>query len=81
MLRHIALAVTLMLTAPAAAGAQSSTDVQAQVDRIFAKWTTETPGCAVGVSIRGREVLARAYGMADLEHDVRNTPATITRGS
>ena len=31
----------------------------------------------MGVSLRGTPVLARAYGMADLEHDVPNTPDTI----
>jgi CubicO group peptidase (beta-lactamase class C family) len=47
------------------------------VDEVFAKWTTSTPGCAVGVAIAGTPVLMKAYGMADLEHDVRNTPETI----
>ena len=47
------------------------------VDSIFSKWTTTTPGCAVGVAVRGKPVLMKAYGMADLEHDVPNTPETI----
>jgi CubicO group peptidase (beta-lactamase class C family) len=38
---------------------------------------TDAPGCAVAVSQRGRPLQERAYGMADLEHDVPNTPATI----
>jgi len=49
----------------------------AAVDDIFAKWTSSTPGCAVGVAVGGKPVLMKAYGMADLEHDVRNTPDTI----
>ena len=40
-------------------------------------WTMETPGCAVGVARDGRTPLSKAYGMADLEHDVPNTPETI----
>jgi CubicO group peptidase (beta-lactamase class C family) len=48
-----------------------------QVDAIFAKWTKSTPGCAVGVSVDGQSVLQKAYGMADLEHDVNNVPDTI----
>src|SRR5439155_6455639 len=53
-------------------------DVDAQVDRLFSQWNTpSTPGCAVGAAIGGQPVLAKAYGMADLEHDVRNTPDTI----
>ena len=48
-----------------------------QVDALFSTWTTSTPGCAVGVSEDGRIVLEKAYGMADLEHDVPNRPDTI----
>src|SRR3954465_9709154 len=47
------------------------------VDQIFAKWTSSTPGCAVGVAVAGKPIVLKAYGMADLEHDVRNTPDTI----
>ena len=32
---------------------------------------------AVGGSVKGRVVVSKAYGMADLEHDVANTPDTI----
>jgi CubicO group peptidase (beta-lactamase class C family) len=46
-------------------------DAEASVDAVFAKWTSSTPGCAVGVATGGTPVLARGYGMADLEHDVR----------
>ncbi|HEY0872516.1 MAG TPA: serine hydrolase domain-containing protein [Vicinamibacterales bacterium] len=65
----------------AAAGllfAQSSPPAsEAQVDKVFSRWTTQTPGCAVGVSKGGTPVLQKAYGMADLEHDVPNRPDTI----
>jgi len=36
-----------------------------------------TPGCAVGVSVGDQIVLEKAYGMADLEHDVPNAADTI----
>lgn len=49
----------------------------AKVDAIFAKWTAKTPGCAVGVAEDGKEVLAKAYGLADLEHDAPNVADTI----
>jgi CubicO group peptidase (beta-lactamase class C family) len=48
-----------------------------KVDRVFAQWTAGTPGCAVGVGVGGRIVIEKAYGMADLEHGVPNTPETI----
>ena len=51
--------------------------LDAKIDALFARWTQSTPGCAVGVGVGGRSVLERAYGMADLEHDVRNNPETI----
>jgi CubicO group peptidase (beta-lactamase class C family) len=56
---------------------QAAPDLTPQVDRVFDTWTSATPGCAVGVAVGGKTVVARAYGMADLEHDVRNTPETI----
>jgi CubicO group peptidase (beta-lactamase class C family) len=44
------------------------------VDSIFAPFTSaRAPGCAVGVTRGGQVVLAKGYGMADLEHD---TPIT-----
>ncbi|OLE80735.1 MAG: hypothetical protein AUF76_14250 [Acidobacteria bacterium 13_1_20CM_2_65_9] len=49
----------------------------ARVDQVFAKWTSTSPGCAVGVAAEGKPALTKAYGMADLEHDVKNTPDTI----
>ena len=60
---------------PADATAQVSAS---DVDEVFAAFSgTDTPGCTVAVSEAGRPVLQRAYGMADLEHDVVNTPETV----
>ena len=60
------------------ASAQAAKPVpESYVDALFAEWTRETPGCAVGVSEEGRIVLEKAYGMADLEHDVPNRADTI----
>jgi CubicO group peptidase (beta-lactamase class C family) len=50
---------------------------ESTVDQVFARWKQGTPGCAVGVGVGGASVLQKAYGMADLEHDVRNMPDTI----
>jgi CubicO group peptidase (beta-lactamase class C family) len=60
-----------------AAGQQRVADSAQKVDAVFARWNEKTPGCAVGVSVRGEHVLEKAYGMADLEHDVKNGPETI----
>jgi CubicO group peptidase (beta-lactamase class C family) len=56
---------------------QSASTPAVAVDKVFARWSDATPGCAVAVSEGGRQTLAKAYGMADLEHDIRNTPDTI----
>jgi CubicO group peptidase (beta-lactamase class C family) len=57
--------------------AQQTADAGAKVDAVFAKWTRDTPGCAVGVATAGKPLLAKGYGMADLEHDVAIGPETI----
>ena len=76
---HFAVAAVLAISlgGSAAVVSQPAADVEAKVDRVFEKWTASTPGCAVGVSVGGKPALARAYGMADLEHDIKNTPETI----
>ena len=68
---------------PAAARAQQAgvtavpDSVLQRVDQIFAGFRGESPGCAVGVSQQGKPVLTRAYGMANLEYGVPNTPETV----
>lgn len=48
------------------------------VDEIFRAFdNTRSPGCAVATGLNGNTLLTRAYGMADLEHGVPNTPETI----
>jgi CubicO group peptidase (beta-lactamase class C family) len=70
-----------LLILPPVAGAQgvaASADPGAQVDQIFAQWNApESPGCAVAVGTAGGERFSRAYGMADLEHEVPNSPETV----
>jgi CubicO group peptidase (beta-lactamase class C family) len=67
----VALAVWPVHTASAAA-----VPIQA-VDQIFSEWTAQTPGCAVGVAQNQRILLIRAYGQADLEHQVPISPDTV----
>lgn len=50
----------------------------ARVDQLFHPFDTPTsPGCAVAVMKGGRIAYQRGYGMADLNHDVKITPATV----
>jgi CubicO group peptidase (beta-lactamase class C family) len=56
----------------------NATDVKKQLDAIFAPYNRSAgPGCAVGVRANGIDPLTGAYGSADLEHNVPNTPETV----
>jgi len=65
------------ITQPVKVSTQTANDLAAKVDGVFGKWTQVSPGCAVAVSVNGKQVLAKGYGMADLEHDIKNTAETI----
>jgi CubicO group peptidase (beta-lactamase class C family) len=74
----LAVAIAVGLLAGTALRATQPAPTAAQrVDRIFARWSATTPGCAVGAAVKGTPVLTKAYGMADLEHDVASSPDTI----
>ena len=49
----------------------------AKIDPIFQGFDRTSPGCAVGVQQAGAPVFAKGYGMADLEHGVPITPASM----
>lgn len=50
----------------------------AKVDQVFARWDSpKSAGCSVGVEQDGRVIALRAYGTADLEHRIPNTPSTV----
>jgi CubicO group peptidase (beta-lactamase class C family) len=70
----LAICVALL---PAALLGKSAPVVDTKVDAVFAKYSASTPGCAVGVATGGAPVLARGFGMADLERDVRISADTI----
>lgn len=75
------LLVLVALLSVTSAVAQAPPDAADQVDDVFARWNSNTSaGCAIGVVQDGLVVLERAYGMADLEHGIPNTPETIFEG-
>ena len=53
-----ALIVCSLTMTPAAQAVATRPEVA--VDEIFAKWTSATPGCAVGVAVGGKPVLLKA---------------------
>jgi D-aminopeptidase len=51
--------------------------VNARLEQLFEPYRrNDAPGCIVGVAHRGELVYRAAFGMANVEHGVANTPAT-----
>jgi CubicO group peptidase (beta-lactamase class C family) len=77
--RTVLTAAALAIAVSPAIAQTSATSAEAakKVDALFAKMTAKTPGCAVGVAQKGKTVLERAYGSANLEHGIANTTTTI----
>ncbi len=46
-------------------------------DRVAKAVTMPAPGCAVAVSLNGQTVFEKAFGLAEMEHNIPNTPQTI----
>ncbi len=79
---RIAFLALPALAAATQGGAQPTPDLvtplPAAIDALFKTWDRrDTPGCALAVVRDGRVAYARGYGMADLEHDVPITPASV----
>ncbi|MEP7384120.1 MAG: serine hydrolase [Gemmatimonadota bacterium] len=77
--RWIPLALALLTLRIVPAQGQGGGDQAARaVDALFSRYTRDaSPGLAVAVVQDGRIVLARGYGLADLEHRVPITPTTV----
>jgi CubicO group peptidase (beta-lactamase class C family) len=55
--------------------AQGATDIR--VDAVFSGFTSNTPGCALGVVLDGKLLYEKGYGLASLELGVPITPQTV----
>lgn len=64
------LARLLLSVAPFASAAAQTPAFTRQVDSVFRRWTSTTPGCVVGVARDGKTLLTEGYGMANLEYAV-----------
>ncbi len=64
--------------ARATAAAAAVDNESAAVNKLFKQWDKpSSPGCAVAVMKDGRIVFEHGYGMADLDHNVPITTATV----
>jgi CubicO group peptidase (beta-lactamase class C family) len=73
--------VLMAATALAQAPVPDQTKVVAGAERAFDKVakavTMPAPGCAAAVSLNGQTVFEKAFGLAEMEHNIPNTPQTI----
>ena len=73
--------VVALLSSTAWAQVPNKEKVVAGAERAFEKFTKAyvgpAPGCAAAVSLNGETVFEKAFGLAELEHNVPNTPQTI----
>ena len=80
LLQHAAcLAFALPLVAAAAVADQPADPLLQRIDALMQAYQGEVPGAAVLVLEDGATVLARGYGLADLEHDTAVSPTTNFR--
>lgn len=77
-LRILSCAV-ILFAAPArdlAAQPSAADSLTSTVDSIFARFTPDVPGCAVGIYRNARTIFAKGYGSANIEYGIPITPAT-----
>src|SRR6185436_2141841 len=74
---YLLLLVSCVVTASLVGTPVYAQDKTAEIDKIF-NWTKPNePGCTVAVSQHGKLLMNRAYGLADLEHDVPLSPGSV----
>lgn len=71
--------LTLHSVTPAGCPNQGEKDPRSEkVDKVFAQWDKpDSPGCELAVIKDGQIVYKRGYGMANLEHNIPMSPASI----
>lgn len=48
-----------------------------KIDQLFSSWNNATPGVAVAIQQGDNVIYNKAFGLADLEHNVPNTTSTV----
>jgi CubicO group peptidase (beta-lactamase class C family) len=77
----LALAVVAFLSSTTSAQIPDKEKVVAGANRAFEKtikaYVAPGPGCSAAVSLNGETVFEKAFGLAEIEHNVPNSPQTI----
>ena len=77
----LVVSVVAILSSATWAQVPDKAKVVSSAERAFEKFTkayvAPAPGCAATVSLNGETVFEKAFGLADMEHNVANTTETI----
>lgn len=74
----IALVITCLTVTSAQSNRSGENALAEKVDALFAQWSKpDSPGCALGVIKDGRMVYKRNYGMANLDHGIPISSASV----
>src|SRR6476660_1039826 len=78
-MKTIAAFLLLFVLFFSSTSAQSLPDsVINKIDSLFSKWNnSNSPGCTVGIVRNDSLIFSKGYGMANLEYEIPNSPATI----
>jgi|GEM_PF-4641701 len=81
MIRPIFLSIVLFASLVSQAQLPDREKVVAGAARAWEKtvkaYVAPGPGCSVGVSLNGESVFEKAFGVAEMEHNIPNTAQTI----
>jgi CubicO group peptidase (beta-lactamase class C family) len=67
----------LLLPVTVTTHAQHWQDTASAIEKLFARYQAQDPGCELAISRNGHVIFSKAWGMADLEHRVPITTTTI----
>ncbi len=73
-MKYLIFCLSLFSIIPSTA---QQSDQLKKIDQIFSVWNNATPGVAVAVQQDDKIIYNKAFGLADLEHNVPNTTETI----
>ena len=70
--------LTLIFSCQRNLDTQVETELSTKIDSIFQKWdNSSSPGVAVAIIKNGKTIFKKGYGMANLEHDIPISPASV----
>ena len=72
----LAVLLAISVSEPSKLSAQSNDTID-KIDKIFAQYHNAMPGVAVAVSLEGRVIYNKAFGLSNLEFPIPNTTETI----